>query len=120
MHFTGRHHGGDTAVHGGVDPADLVLARCPVAKHRVHMAVYQAGCHAGLAHIDGGFRALGVYIFEFAHCGDDAVHDDDGVGLQNGFVYIAGEQQSYVFNDDFARCFFGCCGGHDELLGTNV
>ena len=45
MNLSGRNHGGDTPVHGRVDPAQLVLARGPVAKHRVHMAVDQPGRH---------------------------------------------------------------------------
>jgi hypothetical protein len=42
VHLAGGDHGGDAAVHGGVDPADLALARRPVAEHRVHVAVDQA------------------------------------------------------------------------------
>ena len=102
MHLTGRDHGGHAAVHGGVNPANLVLPWRPVAKHRMHMAVDQARRHASLLHIDGGLGAFGVHILEAPHSGDKPIHHHDGVGLQNGLVDVAREQQTDVLDDNFA------------------
>ena len=43
MHLAGRDHGGDAAMQAGIDPADLVLARRPVAGDGMDVAVDQAG-----------------------------------------------------------------------------
>ena len=42
MHFARRNQRRDAAIHPHLDPADLVLARCPIANHRMAMAVDQA------------------------------------------------------------------------------
>ena len=91
MHLTRRDHGGHAAVHGGVDPANLVLSWRPVAKHGMHMAVNQARGDAGLSDVDGGFGALGIHILEATHSGDKPVHHHDGVGVQDGMVDVARE-----------------------------
>ena len=92
MHLTRRDHGGDAAMHGGVDPTYLVLPWRPVAKNGMHMAVNQARGDAGLSDVDGGFGALGIHIFEATHSGDKPVHHHDGVGVQNGMVDVARQQ----------------------------
>ena len=102
MHFTGRYHGGHAAVHGGIDPANLVLPGRPVAKYGVNVAVDQAGGNAGLVHVDGGFCAFEVTVVFKPHGDDQAVMDNDGVGVQNGPVNVSREQQADVFDDDFA------------------
>ena len=43
MHLAGRHEGRDPAMHAALDPAELILARRPVAEGRVAMAVDEAG-----------------------------------------------------------------------------
>ena len=112
MHFARRDHGGHAAIHGRVDPADLVLARRPVAEHRVHMAVDQAGADTGLVCINGGLCARQVAIFLTPHRNDQAVVDHDGVGLQDGLINIARQQQANVFDHDFSRCASGGDVGH--------
>ena len=118
VHLAGRDHGGDTAVHGGVDPADLVLARRPVAKHRVYMAVNQAGCHAGLVHVNDGARMRHVAVLGLAHGNDQAILHHDGVGIQDGPVDVAGQQQTDVGDDDFAGFSVCNCFSHGVSLGS--
>ena len=118
VHLAGRDHGGDTAVHGGVDPADLVLARRPVAKHRVHMAVNQAGCHAGLVHVDHSACMRHVAVLGLAHGHNQAVLHHDGVGIQDGLVDVAGQQQADVGDDDFAGFSVCNCFSHGVSLGS--
>jgi len=43
VHLAGGDHGGDAAMQVAVDPAHLVLPRCPVASDGMNMAVDQAG-----------------------------------------------------------------------------
>ena len=56
-----------------IDPADLVLARGPIAGDRMHVAIDQAGSERGTLGVDDGGGAGGVDIFLFADGGDAAV-----------------------------------------------
>src|SRR6218665_229657 len=96
------------AVVGGVDRADLALARRPVAEHGVHVAVDEAGCDAGLARVDDGLRAFEVAVFLLADRHDQAVVHHQGVGVEDGLVDVAREQQPDVLYDDLARLCAGC------------
>ncbi len=96
VHLAGGNHGGHAAVHGGVDPADLALARRPVAEHRVHVAVDQARRHAGLLRVDDGLRVFEIAVLLLADRDDQAVVHHDGVGVEDGLVDVAREQQPDV------------------------
>jgi hypothetical protein len=76
------------------------------------MAVDQAWGNTGLLHIDGGFGAFGVEVFVASNSGDETVIHHDGVGLQHRLVNIARQQQTDIFDNDFARGFFEGGGGH--------
>ena len=43
---------GDAAMEKAVDPAELILARRPVAEHRMHMAVDETGTDGGALGVD--------------------------------------------------------------------
>ncbi|MGY4455073.1 hypothetical protein ACVWZR_009733 [Bradyrhizobium sp. i1.3.1] len=79
-----------------VDPADLVLARRPVARHRVDMAVDQAGRDRGAVGLDDGGRAFGVEVLEAADRSDLAVLGDDGVAVQDRLFQGAGQDQADI------------------------
>ena len=66
VHFAGGDHSGDSAVHVAVDPAELVLARRPVAGHRMHMAVDQSRHHRRALGINHQGRVIRIDIFLFA------------------------------------------------------
>ena len=89
VHLSRRDHRGHAAVQGGVDPAELVLARRPVAEHRVHVAVDQPRTQRHALCIDLRVGVRCVHILLLAHRGDDAVDSDDGIGIQDRSVDIA-------------------------------
>ena len=103
VHLTGGDHRRHAAVHRRIDPAELVLPRRPVAEHRVHVAVHEAGCDAGLARIDGDLRAGRVAIGLLADGDDQAVVDDESIGLEDRVVDVSRQQEADVLDDDLAR-----------------
>ena len=76
------------------------------------MAVDQAGADTGLVCINDGFCTRQVAIFLSPHSNDQSVVDHDGVGLQDGPINIARQQQANVFDHDFARGGGGGDVGH--------
>ena len=86
VHFASRNHCCDTAVEGRLDPADLILARRPIAKHRMHMAINQAGCHARIVRVDDCFSVRDVAVFFFTDCNDQPIVDHNRIGRQNRLV----------------------------------
>ena len=66
------------------------------------------GRDAGLPRVDHGCAPVDVAVLLLAHCGDQAVVDDDGVGVEDGPVDVAREQQADVADDDLARLAGGC------------
>ena len=103
VHLAGRDHGGDTAIHVGIDPADLVLARRPVARHRMHVAVDEAGSDRHAIGVDDRGGIVRVDILGAADGGNLAVHGDDGIGLEDGLVQVSRQYQSDVADDEFLR-----------------
>jgi hypothetical protein len=93
MHLAGGDHRGDAAVEEGVDPAELALPRRPVAEHRVHVAVDQAGRDGAALGVDRHLRLIEIEIPGLADRGDAAVDGDDRVGIEDRPREIAGEQQ---------------------------
>ena len=84
MHLAGRDHRRDAAVACRVDPAELVLARRPVAEHRVHVAVDQPGRDGGaLARRSPSSAPSASMSLALADRGDAAVDGDDGVGVED-------------------------------------
>ena len=63
VHFAGGNHAGDSAMQVAVDPANLVLARRPVAGHRMHVAVDQSRSQGRAFGIDDQSRAFAVDVF---------------------------------------------------------
>ncbi len=57
MHLAGRDHRGDAAMQVGIDPAELVLPRRPVAGDGMDVAVDQAGREGGALGVDDRRRA---------------------------------------------------------------
>ena len=105
---------------GGVNnPASLhpgfrvaAAQRLKQAVAGVRMAVNQAGADTRLMCINDGFCARQVAIFLTPHRNDQAVVDHDGVGLQDGLINIARQQQADVLDHDFSRCASGGDVGH--------
>ena len=58
VHLAGGNHRRHAAVHRGIDPSQLVLARRPVAEHGMNVAVDQAGRDGCLPRVDEGARAF--------------------------------------------------------------
>ena len=82
------------------------------------MAVNQAGCHAGLVHVDHSACMRHVAVLGLAHGHDQAVLHHDGVGIQDGLVDVAGQQQADVGDDDFAGFSVCNCFSHGVSLGS--
>ena len=99
MHLAGRDHCRHPAVHVTVDPAELILPRCPITAHGVNMAVDQAGRNRRAFSIDGDRCPGGINIFQFADSGDTSVGHDNGVGVEDGIREISAEQETNIAND---------------------
>jgi hypothetical protein len=65
-----------------IDPADLILTRCPIAGDGMDVAVDQAGGKRCAVGVDERRRAGDVDVFLFADGCDFAVDGDDRVGVQ--------------------------------------
>ena len=85
-----------------VDPAQLVLARRPVAEHRMDVAVDQAGRHGRAFGVDHHVRLLGVDVLGLANRRDAAVDRDDGIGVEDQLLERAREQGADVLDDQLA------------------
>ncbi len=116
VNFAGRNHGGHTAMHGRINPADLVLARRPVPKHRMYMAVNQPRANTRLVCINHGLRVLDIAILKLAHGHNQPVIHHDGVGIQYGFIDITGQQQADIPDHDFSGLSGGCSFCHGAGL----
>ena len=84
MHFARGNHRGDSAVQVAVDPANLVLARSPIAGDRMHVAVDQSGRQGCALGVDDQGCAFGVDVFLFADGGDLAIDRNHGVRIEDG------------------------------------
>ena len=116
VHLAGRDHRGHAAVACiAVDPAELVLARRPVAEHRMHVAVDQPRRHAGAARVDHGVGAARCRVLLAADRGDAAVLHHDGVGVEDRPVDVARQQQPDVADDHLAGLAGRDCLCHDVL-----
>jgi hypothetical protein len=115
MHFTGGDHGRDAAMKEAVDPVLLLLARRPVAEHRMHVAVDQAGRDGGAVGVDDGAGAGLIHILGAADRCDLAADGDDGVGIQDRAVEVAAQQQADIADHELRRAagFLGLFGRHD-------
>ena len=115
VHLAGRDHGGDAAIEVGVDPADLVLARRPVAGDGVHVAVDQARRQCRAVGVDDVGGALLVDVLGAPDGGDAAVLGHHGVGVEDRVLQRAGEQQADVADHQFlgflsrGLCLVGHC-----------
>jgi len=79
--LAGGDHGGHAAVEETVDPAELALARCPVAEDGVDVAVDQAGGEGAAFGVDADGGLAGVAVGGAADGGDAAGFGDHGVGV---------------------------------------
>ena len=79
-----------------VDPAELILPRCPVARDRVNMAIDQARGEHGSVGVDDGRRALVVEILGAADGMDASVNRDEAVAVENRALQHAGKDQADV------------------------
>ena len=102
MDLAGRDHRGDAAVEEAVDPVELVLARRPVAEHRMDVAVDQAGRQGRAFGVDHGVGPAGIQVAFLAEAVDPAVHGDDAVGVQDRLRQIAGQHQPDIADDRLA------------------
>lgn len=102
MHLARADHRRDAAIEKGFDPAELVLARRPVAEDRMHMAVHETRRN-GAAHgvDDGSARRIGQ-VLQAADGRDAAVLDQDRIGVQDRIRQVAREHQADVTDDRFA------------------
>jgi hypothetical protein len=85
-----------------VDPADLVLARRPVASDRMDVAVDQARRDGGAVGINNGGGALGVDVLEAADRRDPAVLGHDRVGIQDRLFQRPRQQQPDIADHQLA------------------
>ena len=120
--LTGRDHGGDAAVERGFDPTDLVLARGPVAGHRVHMVVDEARRDNAALGVDLAVDGTEFDRGSLADRADEAVLHEEGVGVEDRPVDIATQQQADVSDrkpaGDRAHAFWMCC--HERLLSLEL
>ena len=82
----------------------------------MHVAVDQPGRDTGAPRVDAHIRAVGVAVGTLSDGDDQAVAYDDRVGIQDGPVEIARQQQADVFNDDLSGFFSSCDVRHAVLL----
>ena len=116
VHFAGGDHRRHAAVQRRLDPAELVLARGPVAEDGMHVAVDQARRDAGAARVDQRRRLCRVEVGFATDGGDAAVVDHDRVGVEDRPVYVAGQQESDAADDHLAGRAGRDCLSHDVLL----
>ena len=102
MDFSGRDHGGDTAVQSAVDPAELVLARRPVAGYGVNVAVDEARSHCRAVRVNQRARAFGVQVLLETNAEDLPIDYDDGVAIQDGPLQITAEKEADIA--DYELC----------------
>ena len=79
-----------------LDPANLVLARCPVAGHRVHMVVDQPGRDHAALRVDLAVGAAEVEVRFPADRADEPVLNQDRVGIKDRPGDIARQQKSDI------------------------
>jgi len=108
MHLAGRDHGGDAAVQVAVDPVHLLLARRPVAEHRVDVAVDEAGRHGRALGAHDRLGAADVEVLQAADRQNAAAVAQDRVGIEDRLAQVARQQEADIPDDELAR---GCSGG---------
>ena len=96
MHLPGRDHRGDAAVQRRVDPAELVLARSPVARDRVDVAVDEARRDHGSLRVHDCRRAFRVHVLRPSDRNDAPVHRDDRIGVEDRIFDRPREQKADV------------------------
>src|SRR5580704_560952 len=101
MHFAGGNHGGDAAMQAAIDPAELILARSPVAGNGMDVTIDEAGTECGAVGVDDGGGGGSVEMIVLADGGDAAVDGDDGVCLEARVGEIAGEEKADVADEEF-------------------
>ena len=96
MNFAGRNHGCDSTVQVAVDPSDLILPWSPITGDGMDVAVDQAGGKGCAFGVDDEGCAFGIDVFLLADRGDFAVDGEDSVGVEDGMVEVAAEQEANV------------------------
>ena len=130
VHLACRNHGGDAAIEVRIDPAQLVLAGRPVPRHRVDMAVDQAGGECRAIGIDDERGMVLIHVLRTPDRRDASILRHHGIRLDDGALQRAGEDQPDVPDDQFlgaggrslsvmrhdvllqARCFSGSLAAH--------
>ncbi len=105
-----------------VDPAELILAGCPVAADGMNVAVDEPGgeCRALGVDRDGGSGS--VDLFFFTH-GSNAIADSDyGVGIEDGIGEVSAEQEADIADDELGlwRGFRRFVVGHGSLTSAEL
>ena len=103
MNFAGRDHRRDPAVQAGIDPAELVLARGPVAGHGMNVAVDEARRQRHAIAIDRRGRPGNIEVSRATDGADATVDRHDGVCIKDRSCEVAAEHQANVLNDQLAR-----------------
>ena len=108
VNFAGRNHRGDAAMHGRIDPVGLVLARRPVAEHRMDMAVDQPGTQGRAVGVDGDVGGFGVDVLFLAESRDAAVDRYQRIGVEHRVFERAGQHQPDIPDYGFTPGRFRC------------
>ena len=101
-----------------VDPANLVLARRPVAGHRMHVTVDQPRSQRRAFGIDGQGGAFDIDVFLPSHGGDLSVDCNHGIGVEDRLLQVAAQQQADVpdHKAGLGFTFDGLILGHEAHL----
>ena len=105
VHLARGNHRRDAAVQRAVDPVQLALARRPVARDGMHVAVDEPRCEHGARGVDGHGRAVRIAILRAPDRRDAPVDGDDCVRVQDRCFEGAGQHEPDVAYHELP----GCC-----------
>ncbi len=106
VHFAGGDHRGDAAMQARVDPAELILARRPVAGNRMHMAVDKAGDERRPVGIDHGRGVVAVDVLLASDGGDATVDGNQRISVKDRLFESARQEQPDVADHQLGRTAF--------------
>ena len=84
VHLPGRDHRRHPAVEGAVDPVELALARRPVTRHRMDVAVDKTRTEGRPPGVDDGACPLDIHVLLPAEGGNAPVLGNERIRVENG------------------------------------
>ena len=92
MHLARRNHRCHAAMQVAINPADLILARRPISRHRMHVAIDQSRQQAGSSCVDNQPGSLAIDVLLPPNRGNLAVYGENCVRIQNRPRQISAQQ----------------------------